>query len=255
MRVTNSTTGVAGRRTHPTYRAFGSDFRFSQGLEAPTLTHTEAQHLNELIKQTSPGAILHHHAMFEGPEAADKKSPAATSSPLLPNRLPNQPLHVSLASSPPLPTHPSQTEPSAVPVPFRTAFLISLISGTLSGSISSFVCAPLDIVKTRLQVQGSISPASSPQPGLGGIAGMMRQIVKREGPKGLFRGLAPTLATVPTFWGFYFPMYERFKVHYKDALDGDSSDLRKVTVHVCSAVSAGAFADCVTNPLWVIRTR
>ena len=34
--------------------------------------------------------------------------------------------------------------------------MISLVSGTLSGSISSVVCAPLDIVKTRMQVSGAM---------------------------------------------------------------------------------------------------
>ena len=48
--------------------------------------------------------------------------------------------------------------------------------------------------------------------------------------------------------------FRRFKIIYGDSLGSDTQSLTSLT-HVLSAVSAGGFADCVTNPLWVVRTR
>jgi len=88
---------------------------------------------------------------------------------------------------------------------------------------------------------------------------MLSGIVERDGVKGLFRGLGPTLATVPTFWGFYFPAYEAAKPRVSSLLshlDVDpSSPFHQPATHLIGAVTAGAFADTITNPMWVVRTR
>ena len=73
---------------------------------------------------------------------------------------------------------------------------------------------------------------------------MLSGIVERDGVKGLFRGLGPTLATVPTFWGFYFPAYEAAKPRVSSLLshlDVDpSSPFHQPATHLIGAVTAGA---------------
>jgi len=92
-----------------------------------------------------------------------------------------------------------------------------------------------------------------------GIVQILTKIVKADGPSGLFRGLQPTLATVPTFWGTYFPIYEGVKDVLREipiiSSSGGGEGRDSPLIHVLSAVSAGAVSDCITNPLWVVRTR
>jgi len=61
-------------------------------------------------------------------------------------------------------------------------------------------------------------------------------------------GIGPTLLTVPLFWSIYFNSYESLKRRWNE-------NFSPHYVHLFSAISAGAVADIVTNPFWVVRTR
>lgn len=83
----------------------------------------------------------------------------------------------------------------------------SLAAGIASGIVSSLVVAPLDLIRTRLQIFHSSTPPSA-NIGSGSSAAssawrMLRDILQKEGIKGCFRGLTATLITVPVFWGVY----------------------------------------------------
>ena len=78
----------------------------------------------------------------------------------------------------------------------------SLTAGIASGIVSSLVVAPLDLIRTRLQVfhhHQNFAPTSTSS----SAWRMLRDIIHREGVKGCFRGLTTTLITVPVFWGVY----------------------------------------------------
>ena len=173
----------------------------------------------------------------------------------------------------------------------------SLLAGVGSGTLSSIVCAPLDLIRTRMQVMGDLknhsSSTSNPS-----LVSNLRDIVQMDGIRGCFRGLSATLMTVPFFWGLYFPLYEHLKHHFHDLFHSTNVkeyNTNKVTatstsedgslsimqfeepsesiliqkrptkkssteevssmVHLCAAISAGAVADCICNPLFVVRTR
>ena len=87
----------------------------------------------------------------------------------------------------------------------------SLAAGIASGIVSSLVVAPLDLIRTRLQVfrhpTPNISSSSSSSSNSVGATTtawrMLRDILQKEGFKGCFRGLTATLLTVPVFWGVY----------------------------------------------------
>lgn len=76
----------------------------------------------------------------------------------------------------------------------------SLVAGAASGALASVLCAPLDLVRTRLQVWGEIRGKMGV---ISLIPHMIRDIVAKEGWRGCFRGLGATLITVPAFWGVY----------------------------------------------------
>ena len=155
-------------------------------------------------------------------------------------------------------TSKSNNEPSSIS---RNHSLISssLISGVGSGTLSSIVCAPLDLVRTRMQVAGDLRQSSKMSADLSqlSIRSTLRDIISTDGVQGCFRGLGPTLATVPAFWGIYFPVYEHMKVELtyfcgNDIKEGSSS---QSLIHMTSAVVSGGFADLFCNPMFVVRTR
>ncbi|KAK1744922.1 mitochondrial carrier protein [Skeletonema marinoi] len=128
----------------------------------------------------------------------------------------------------------------------RQNFVSSLIAGVGSGSLASIVCAPLDLLRTRMQVSGGLEKGSA-----------TRKLSNQYGFRGCFRGLGATLATVPAFWGLYFPMYESLKRQFMDLSStyGDGGHNHHALVHLSSAMCAGAVADVVCNPMFVVRTR
>jgi len=145
----------------------------------------------------------------------------------------------------------------------RIYVVSSLFAGIGSGTVASVICAPLDLIRTRMQVLGGLTIA---KPGVNGGAGTvaselpsesiyqtLQTIVKKDGVKGCFRGLSATMLTVPAFWGMYFPLYEECKSHlhelYNDKNEHDHF------VHMTSAVLAGGISDFTCNPMFVIRTR
>jgi Mitochondrial carrier protein len=94
----------------------------------------------------------------------------------------------------------------------------SLVAGILSGTASAVVCAPLDLVRTRLQVWGDVIGTLKKGEGPSSrwfLVYMFRDIVRNEGVAGCFRGLTATLLTVPAFWGVYceFTSLERRSIN------------------------------------------
>lgn len=132
-------------------------------------------------------------------------------------------------------------------------YVSSLIAGVGSGSIASVVCAPLDLVRTRMQVAGGLGKSAQKARMIESIY----EIYLADGIRGCFRGLGATLATVPAFWGIYFPLYEELKgrIHDWSADYGDGGNNHQAMVHLSSAVTAGAVADVICNPLFIVRTR
>lgn len=154
-----------------------------------------------------------------------------------------------------------QTTSKSSNEPSSTYSLISssLISGVGSGTLSSIVCAPLDLVRTRMQVAGDLRQSSKMSADLSqlSIRSTLRDIISTDGVQGCFRGLGPTLATVPAFWGIYFPVYEHMKVeltHFCGNVIEEGSSSQSL-IHMTSAVVSGGFADLFCNPMFVVRTR
>ncbi|KAJ1881616.1 hypothetical protein H4R99_003617 [Coemansia sp. RSA 1722] len=133
--------------------------------------------------------------------------------------------------------------------------LKSSLAGAGAGCVSSVVTCPLDVVKTRLQYQGVLQARFSGIEGYrpyGGTADTLKRIFLEEGVRGLYRGLAPMLMGYLPTWGIYFAAYEGLK---RDVPRYWRQDLEPATVHVLSAMGAGATTSLLTNPIWVLKSR
>ena len=121
----------------------------------------------------------------------------------------------------------------------------SLVAGVGSGALSSVMCAPLDLVRTRLQVWSDLNMPTAT------VRQAFADIFQKEGWRGYFRGLGASLVTVPAFWGVYFPLYDDCKRRWLHNHPTTNPSL----VHCGSAVAAGAVSDILCNPMFVVRTR
>ena len=115
--------------------------------------------------------------------------------------------------------------------------LIGLISNTLSTSIVH----PIDVTKTRNQVNIMYNKSIP-------INKVIMDIYKGNGVRGFYKGLGPQLMTYPFFWGIYFQTSSATKRYYGDI---KPSFMENAFITFGSA----SLASSIVNPLFVLKTR
>ncbi|KAI9512195.1 mitochondrial carrier [Russula earlei] len=85
--------------------------------------------------------------------------------------------------------------------------LAVLAFGSISGSVGASMVYPLNLVRTRLQASGS----SGHPERYSGIADVVRKTYGRDGWRGFYRGLVPTLAKVIPSVSISYMVYEQSK--------------------------------------------
>ncbi|KAF6989814.1 hypothetical protein CFC21_007103 [Triticum aestivum] len=128
--------------------------------------------------------------------------------------------------------------------------LSNAVAGASAGVIAATFVCPLDVIKTRFQVHGwpKLAPGTA---GGSVIIGSLEQIARREGFRGLYRGLSPTILALLPNWAVYFTVYEQLK----SMLASSGSHQLSLGANVMAASCAGAATTIATNPLWVVKTR
>ncbi|KAL9251800.1 Nicotinamide adenine dinucleotide transporter 1, chloroplastic-like protein [Drosera capensis] len=119
--------------------------------------------------------------------------------------------------------------------------LCNAAAGAAAGVIAATFVCPLDVIKTRLQVHGLPKLAHGHVKG-SIIVASLRKIVKKEGLRGMYRGLSPTVLALLPNWAVV--------VH---CVDGTHQ--LPVVANMMAASGAGAATTIATNPLWVVKTR
>lgn len=130
--------------------------------------------------------------------------------------------------------------------------LYNACAGASAGIIAATFVCPLDVIKTRLQVLGlAKTPPSASGGGL--IISSLKQIIKNEGFRGLYRGLSPTILALLPNWAVYFTVYDKLK----DVLQSHANSANQLSIgaNIVAASGAGAATSIATNPLWVVKTR
>jgi solute carrier family 25 folate transporter 32 len=182
------------------------------------------------------------------------------------------------------------------------------VAGAGGGLVASIATCPLDVVKTKLQaqraVQGQVgyqgtfgtfrSPDLPSSASSSSCCGRRRRIwegkeltarslacietvkdiLRQNGVRGLYRGLGPTILGYLPTWAIYFAVYDGIKTYFGSPPPGSSAHERERiypaaqvkgyqpvmrehpwSLHILSAMTAGATSTICTNPLWVIKTR
>ncbi|XP_048370883.1 brain mitochondrial carrier protein 1 isoform X1 [Sphaerodactylus townsendi] len=121
--------------------------------------------------------------------------------------------------------------------------LINVICGVVSGVISSTLANPTDVLKIRMQAQGSLFQ--------GGMIHSFIDIYQQEGTRGLWRGVVPTAQRAAIVVGVELPVYDITKKHL--ILSGFVGDT--VLTHFISSFTCGLAGAIASNPVDVVRTR
>ncbi|PIN24164.1 Mitochondrial FAD carrier protein [Handroanthus impetiginosus] len=124
-------------------------------------------------------------------------------------------------------------------------------AGAAAGVIAATFVCPLDVIKTRFQVHGLQQLTNSNIKG-SVILSSLEQIFQKEGFRGLYRGLAPTVLALLPNWAVYFTVYDQLK-RFLGA--DDVNHQLPIGANMMAACGAGAATSVVTNPLWVVKTR
>eukprot|EP00744_Colponema_vietnamica_P003651 GILI01005563.1.p1 GENE.GILI01005563.1~~GILI01005563.1.p1 ORF type:complete len:341 (+),score=55.79 GILI01005563.1:118-1140(+) len=111
------------------------------------------------------------------------------------------------------------------------------LAGATGALFAMAVVYPLDNLRTRCQVSRNKNSLE-----------VLREVLNKEGWKGLYAGLRSTLLGVGASWATYYFFYAYFK--RKLRVKGDDA-LRNLVI----AMGAGALSAILTNPIWVVNTR
>jgi solute carrier family 25 folate transporter 32 len=125
-----------------------------------------------------------------------------------------------------------------------------LIAGVLSGVAVSLFLHPLDVLRTRYQVQDGVVNAVRYRDLLSAV----RDTWRSEGLRGFYGGLTPALVGSGASWGLYFYFYESCKRRLREGSSGSPAGLTPVQ-HAYAAWEGGTLTCLLTNPVWLVKTR
>ncbi|KAI8574794.1 hypothetical protein RHMOL_Rhmol01G0381300 [Rhododendron molle] len=135
--------------------------------------------------------------------------------------------------------------------PSPKGLLCNAGAGAAAGVIAAAFVCPLDVIKTRFQVHG-LSALNNGSVKGSVIVGSLAQIFQREGLRGMYRGLSPTVLALLPNWAVYFTIYDQLK---SILCSDDGNHHLSIGANVIAASGAGAATTIFTNPLWVVKTR
>lgn len=153
---------------------------------------------------------------------------------------------------------------------------LHFVAGGIGGMCGAIITSPLDVVKTRLQsdlykeaVQARSTTTTTSSAVASSSSGviatgrrlayhfvetghLLREISTKEGPRALFKGLAPTLVGVVPARSINFFTYGNGKLLLAEHLNGGKE---ATWIHLLAASGAGVVTATATNPIWVVKTR
>jgi len=120
-------------------------------------------------------------------------------------------------------------------------------AGAVCCSVTHGALTPVDVVKTRIQLD--------PVTYNNGLVGGFRKVIASEGAGALLTGLGPTFAGYFLQGAFKFGGYEFFKQQSINLLGYETASNNRTAVYLASSAAAEFFADIALCPLEATRIR
>jgi solute carrier family 25 folate transporter 32 len=154
----------------------------------------------------------------------------------------------------------------------------TFIAGTVGGVSSTIIFHPLELIKIRWQVYESItlknlikkdtlnldrtnlSYSPNYRPKYKSLFDTFNTVYKSEnGIRGLYRGLFINSFASGSAWGIYFLIYNGLKSRHQQIINSNNKNGQTQNLsfldYTIDATAAGVFTICITNPLFLIKTR
>ncbi|KAJ2059830.1 Pyrimidine nucleotide transporter, mitochondrial [Coemansia sp. S146] len=140
---------------------------------------------------------------------------------------------------------------------------LHFVAGGLGGMIGAVATSPLDVLRTQQQLYGTASIQGTMQPPrstnivlrsmypLIRTGGFLKEIYLREGVKGWYAGLGPSLAGIIPARAIQFFTYGNGKRILTQWNDGRETPL----VQLSAAGLAAVVTTTATSPIWMVKTR
>lgn len=115
--------------------------------------------------------------------------------------------------------------------------------------VADAMCLPLDFIKTRMQLQNEMLPASAPRLGVGGMGA---HILRSEGMLAFYSGFTAAMLRQASYGGLCFGAYPLLRDAFSPNTDARSTPM---WARILAGGSAGAAASAFANPTDVIKVR
>jgi len=122
------------------------------------------------------------------------------------------------------------------------------ICSAFGSSLADFSCAPLDLIKVRMQLSRSGVVGEVYQ----GSWDVVRRMLRNEGVRGLYKGLSPALLRACTYGSARIAMYEPIK----ELIAGDTpADQLGISSKMFAGVASGGLASFMFSPIDLLKVR
>ncbi|KAG5675435.1 hypothetical protein PVAND_005339 [Polypedilum vanderplanki] len=134
------------------------------------------------------------------------------------------------------------------PAHYADSFWCTYAISVAAACVAETATYPLDLTKTRLQIQGEAASAAGKQTAYRGMLATAMGIVKEEGFFKLFRGLSPALYRHIVYSGVRIGTFDYMRKKFVH--NSDSMTLGKSAI---AGVSAGALAQFLASPADLVK--
>ncbi|CRK20077.1 hypothetical protein BN1708_001039 [Verticillium longisporum] len=118
--------------------------------------------------------------------------------------------------------------------------------GLMACGLTHFAVTPLDLVKTRRQIDSKLYTGNFQAWG---------KIFRGEGVRGIFTGWSPTLFGYSAQGAFKYGWYEFFKKQYSDIAGPENAQKYKTVLYLTASASAEFLADLALCPFEAVKVR
>ncbi|KAK9879798.1 hypothetical protein WA026_006858 [Henosepilachna vigintioctopunctata] len=125
------------------------------------------------------------------------------------------------------------------------------VYGGLASCVAELGTFPIDLTKTRLQIQGQVLDKKHAVLKYTGMVDCMVKVMKQEGFKALYNGIWPAVLRQSTYGTIKFGTYYSLK----DIIFEFNKDSEPFMVSFFCAVIAGAVSSAIANPTDVLKVR
>lgn len=133
----------------------------------------------------------------------------------------------------------------------NSKYLNIMISGSVTGAIISFIESPIDLVKTKLQIQ--VFNSENTKPLYNGLYSCTKHMIKADGVKAMYQGLSGTIIRNIPANALFFPVNEIVKCKLSE-YEGVSIKHLSVSSRLLAGACAGLGYWATTYPLDIVKS-